>query len=197
MPRRFTYRVAINLARSHLRKHLRVLPSGLGTGHERSTEPPPSEDWVVVASALAHLSGRQRACVVLVDYVGFDAAGAGAAPTSVARPSSRGGSPSLTVTEGGDTSTIGWADVATGDTASLPIDDPFAAFPVWSPDRSRIAYVTFDPDADALTLHVAEPDGSGDRVLAGAGVRYAFAWSPGRTRGTDCGRSTRAGERRR
>lgn len=76
--RNFTYRVAINLARSHLRKHLRVLLSGLHRGVE-STAPdssPRSDDWLQVAGALAALSPRQRACVVLVDYADMDSAGA-------------------------------------------------------------------------------------------------------------------------
>lgn len=74
--RRFAYRVAVNLARSHLRKHLRVRPSGLEPRRRgRSEAAPPA--WVEISDALGALSGRQRAVVVLVDYVGFDATGAG------------------------------------------------------------------------------------------------------------------------
>lgn len=74
--RRFAYRVAINLARSHLRKHLRVRLSGLDPPGDRSAPSP--EEWLDVADALAALSGRQRATVVLVDYVGMQASEAGA-----------------------------------------------------------------------------------------------------------------------
>jgi RNA polymerase sigma factor (sigma-70 family) len=70
--RRFSYRVAINLARSHLRKHLRVTLAGLEPGHERSVRPPDTEGWLTIRDALRELSGRQRAAVVLVDYVGMD-----------------------------------------------------------------------------------------------------------------------------
>src|SRR5207344_2366839 len=70
--------VAIDLARSHLRKNLRVSLFGL----RRSDEPEAddaatrSDDWLQVVDALRALSPRQRACVVLVDYVDMDASGA-------------------------------------------------------------------------------------------------------------------------
>jgi RNA polymerase sigma-70 factor (ECF subfamily) len=48
-----------------------VLPSGLEPRDRRSTFP--GEAWGDVADALAALSPRQRAAVVLVDYVGFEA----------------------------------------------------------------------------------------------------------------------------
>lgn len=69
--RNFVYKVAINLARSHLRKHGRVFLYGLrgpdtpGRGSTTS----PSDDWLSMLDALGALSPRQRACVVLVDYV--------------------------------------------------------------------------------------------------------------------------------
>jgi RNA polymerase sigma factor (sigma-70 family) len=73
--RRFAYRVAINLAKSHLRKHLRVRLSGL---EPRERDAATSGDvFADVADALGALSGRQRAAVVLVDYVGLDAGAAG------------------------------------------------------------------------------------------------------------------------
>ena len=76
--RNFVYKVAINLAKSHLRKHLRVSFTGL----RRADEPEGadaatrSDDWLQVADALRRLSPRQRACVVLVDYADMDASGA-------------------------------------------------------------------------------------------------------------------------
>ena len=63
--RNFVYRVVINLARSHLRKHLRVTLSGLG--RTEAPQPDPTEStaaWLEVADALTALSPRQRACVV-------------------------------------------------------------------------------------------------------------------------------------
>ena len=77
--RHFAYRVAINLARSHLRKHVRVFLYGprqrddVGGGGSSTAS---SDDWFEVAQALGTLSPRQRACVVLVDYADMDAAGA-------------------------------------------------------------------------------------------------------------------------
>jgi RNA polymerase sigma-70 factor (ECF subfamily) len=69
--RRFAFRVAINLARSHVRKHVRIRLSGL---EPRDREAATTVDaFADVADALGALSGRQRAAVVLVDYVGLDA----------------------------------------------------------------------------------------------------------------------------
>lgn len=77
--RNFAYRVAINLARSHLRKHVRVFLYGLRQRDEvgpTRNSTASSDDWLDVAQALGALSPRQRACVVLVDYADMDAAGA-------------------------------------------------------------------------------------------------------------------------
>jgi RNA polymerase sigma-70 factor (ECF subfamily) len=76
--RNFVYRVAINLARSHLRKHLRLSRFGSAHSDEPATADPStrSDDWLVIADALSTLSPRQRACVVMVDYVDMDAASA-------------------------------------------------------------------------------------------------------------------------
>lgn len=70
--RNFAYRVAINLARSHVRKHVRVSLSGWG--REIGEVPDPADAasaWVTAVAALGELSPRQRACVVLADYVGL------------------------------------------------------------------------------------------------------------------------------
>src|SRR5919201_2851693 len=75
--RRFAFRVAINLARSHLRKHLRVALAGL---EPRAAGPDPvtrADEWLSIRSALEGLTPRRRAAVVLVDYVGMDAAETG------------------------------------------------------------------------------------------------------------------------
>jgi RNA polymerase sigma factor (sigma-70 family) len=72
--RNFGFKVALNLARSHLRRRARHgRPAGRASevmwpDHERATE-----SRLVIRDALAGLSPRQRASVVLVDYVGLDA----------------------------------------------------------------------------------------------------------------------------
>lgn len=71
--RRFAYRVATNLARSHLRKFVRVRLAGLDPGSWRSAPIPRTEEWLSITDALAELSPRQRAAVVLVDYAGMEA----------------------------------------------------------------------------------------------------------------------------
>ncbi len=77
--RNFAYRVAINLARSHVRRHLRVSPFGIV--RRGGTISPDHADltaaWVDVAEALGGLTPRQRSCVVLVDYADMDAARVG------------------------------------------------------------------------------------------------------------------------
>ena len=71
--RNFAYRVAVNLARSHVRKHLRVSLSGWG--RDPGVVPDPADAasaWVTAVAALDVLSPRQRSCVVMADYVGLD-----------------------------------------------------------------------------------------------------------------------------
>lgn len=79
--RNFAFKVAVNLARSHLRKHGRLTLYGLrGPDAPGATSPTGSSDaWLGMAEALGALSPRQRACVVLVDYVDMDSAAAAAA----------------------------------------------------------------------------------------------------------------------
>ena len=76
--RNFAYKVAINLARSHLRKHGRLSLYGLrGPDAPGRANPMRSSDaWLGMTEALGALSPRQRACVVLVDYADMDSAGA-------------------------------------------------------------------------------------------------------------------------
>ena len=77
--RNFAFRVAVNLARSHLRRRL-ALPFGLrGPDRPQADATASSDAWLVVVDALGDLSPRQRACVVLVDYADLDAAAAAAA----------------------------------------------------------------------------------------------------------------------
>jgi RNA polymerase sigma factor (sigma-70 family) len=78
--RNFVFQVAINLARSHLRTYLRLSLFGSTHSDEPAMSDPASrsDDWLMIADALAALSPRQRACVVLVDYSDMD-------PASVAK----------------------------------------------------------------------------------------------------------------
>jgi RNA polymerase sigma-70 factor (ECF subfamily) len=77
--RNFVYKVALNLARSHLRKHGRVSLYGLAGPEPRTDDPGgTSEERAELFAALDALSPRQRTCVVLVDYVDM-------APEDVAR----------------------------------------------------------------------------------------------------------------
>jgi RNA polymerase sigma factor (sigma-70 family) len=76
--RNFVFRAALNGARSHLRR-MRRLRLSL---ERRATEPSDggsgqATDRVAVFEALSALSVRQRECLVLVDYLGYDAASAG------------------------------------------------------------------------------------------------------------------------
>lgn len=73
--RNFVFKVAINLARSHVRKYLRLVPSGLHHADALADENrQPPDEWFEVVRALQALPARQRACVVLVDYADMDAA---------------------------------------------------------------------------------------------------------------------------
>lgn len=78
--RNFAFKVAVNLARSHLRKHGRLSLYGLrGPDAPGMSSPTGSSDaWLGMADALGALSPRQRACVVLVDYVDMDSTTAAA-----------------------------------------------------------------------------------------------------------------------
>lgn len=78
--RNFVYRVAVNLARSQLRRRLRLRFESLKGREDVEAAADPSTDvteWAVMAEALSGLSSRQRACVVLVDYADLAPADAG------------------------------------------------------------------------------------------------------------------------
>ncbi len=74
--RNFVFRVALNLARSHLRRR-RLLPFGLRREGFRDTftddGSAATAERMAIVEALGGLSPRQRSCVVLIDYVGYDA----------------------------------------------------------------------------------------------------------------------------
>ncbi len=75
--RNFAFRVAVNLARSQLRRRL-AAPFGLrGPDLTVPDGTAGSDAWLTVVSALRELSPQQRASVVLVDYADLDAAAAG------------------------------------------------------------------------------------------------------------------------
>lgn len=75
--RNFVLRVGLNLARSHQRRERRFRRL-IGTGRlEPRTSAAPTDRRVEVFEALGRLSGRQRACLVLVDYLDLGDAEAG------------------------------------------------------------------------------------------------------------------------
>jgi RNA polymerase sigma factor (sigma-70 family) len=70
--RNFALRVAVNLARSHLRRRA-AAPFGLRGPEIRVADSTAASDaWMAVVQGLAELSPTQRASVVLVDYVDLD-----------------------------------------------------------------------------------------------------------------------------
>ncbi|HWC32346.1 MAG TPA: sigma-70 family RNA polymerase sigma factor [Actinomycetota bacterium] len=71
--RNFAYRAALNLARSHVRKHLRVSLSGSTHETAQSDASSATVEWLALLDAVASLSGKQRAVLALVDYLGYDA----------------------------------------------------------------------------------------------------------------------------
>jgi RNA polymerase sigma-70 factor (ECF subfamily) len=73
--RNFVYRVSVNLARSSMRSLRRDLSGRLFSaerGRASADESALAEDRLVLVGALNGLSGRQRACLALVDYAGLD-----------------------------------------------------------------------------------------------------------------------------
>jgi RNA polymerase sigma-70 factor, ECF subfamily len=72
--RNFVFKVAVNLARSHLRRERRqrAAPLEASGQADRSDETAAAADRLTLAGALSGLSGRQRACLALVDYAGLD-----------------------------------------------------------------------------------------------------------------------------
>lgn len=73
--RNLAFRVALNLARSHLRRVRRRAAATIGRSGVAKATPDVAEiavDRITLQSALAGLSRRQRTCVALVDYAGFD-----------------------------------------------------------------------------------------------------------------------------
>jgi RNA polymerase sigma factor (sigma-70 family) len=71
--RNLAFRAAVNLARSHLRKHgrvqLRANNPERPAGRDLATS---AIERIEVWRALGNLSVRQRECIVLVDYAGYD-----------------------------------------------------------------------------------------------------------------------------
>lgn len=74
--RNFVFRSALNLARSYLRGRARLRSVEVEADPDRypasSDEIGNAEIRLSLAEGLRGLSGRQRVCLVLVDYLGFD-----------------------------------------------------------------------------------------------------------------------------
>jgi RNA polymerase sigma-70 factor (ECF subfamily) len=76
--RNFVFRAALNGARSHLRRVRRLrLPLERRKSESPDGSSAQATDRIAVFEALRTLSVRQRECLVLVDYLGYDAASAG------------------------------------------------------------------------------------------------------------------------
>jgi RNA polymerase sigma-70 factor (ECF subfamily) len=77
--RNFVFRVSLNQARSHLRRRRthRLLRFERLDDPGRADPSDEPTDRIAVFQALAALSRRQRECLVLVDYLGYDATAAG------------------------------------------------------------------------------------------------------------------------
>jgi RNA polymerase sigma factor (sigma-70 family) len=77
--RNFVFKVSLNEARSHLRRRrpLRLLAMERQADDVSPDAATGVTDRLTVFRAIGALSPRQRACVVLVDYLGHDAASAG------------------------------------------------------------------------------------------------------------------------
>ncbi len=197
--RNFAYRVAINFARSHVRKHMRVMTSGL-----RHTDPSvpdhaqAASDWVTVSEALGDLTPRQRASVVLVDYADMEAAQAarilGMATGTVRVHLMRGrrtlreqlGLGSKDPDDADPTSEI-FVINADGTGLTQLTDSPGLDFlPVWSPDGRWIAFASVRGATDAqkqaiadgkgfggISIWVMAADGSDPRMLVDGGQDVA------------------------
>jgi len=77
--RNFVFRVALNEARSYRRRlrPLRLLGIDRRQADAIPDAAPGVTDRIAMFDALGSLSARQRECVVLVDYLGYDATAAG------------------------------------------------------------------------------------------------------------------------
>lgn len=76
--RNFVFKVAINQARSRLRRTRRLVPLRLEHADQLvASGQKHAEEWPDAIAALAKLPYRQRACVVLVDLVDMDSTAVG------------------------------------------------------------------------------------------------------------------------
>lgn len=94
-------------------------------------------------------------------------------PTGAAGP--EGEIAYMVVTGDGEAATLATSSVESVAPIALP-GGPFAVFPIWSPDGTRVAYAA-GPDYDHTELTVANADGS-DPVGLGVEVQGSFSWSP-------------------
>lgn len=83
----------------------------------------------------------------------------------------------MIVTGNGTGSSLAVARLGEQDRQLLPTSGAFAAYPIWSPDGSMVAYAS-GPDYGELELTVADADGSNARPLGVQTGVPLFAWSP-------------------
>jgi Tol biopolymer transport system component len=86
----------------------------------------------------------------------------------------------MRVVANGETVDVLTASVAQPSPAPLPIG-VYAAYPVWSPDGSRIVAGS-GKDYDTIVPTVANADGSDARAIADRPIRGTMSWSPDGTR---------------
>jgi RNA polymerase sigma factor (sigma-70 family) len=74
--RRFAYRVAFNLSRSYLRRSRRIRAGDDVDKARSGPGPDPTDlaaDRLTILDVVARLSARQQACLLMIDFAGFDA----------------------------------------------------------------------------------------------------------------------------
>ncbi len=87
----------------------------------------------------------------------------------------------MVVLDNGERSTVALSPVSGPGRTQPPLPEAFAAYPVFSPDGSRLAYLAGD-DYGSLGLAVADAGGGDPHVVAGKVLGSGFAWSPDGTR---------------
>jgi RNA polymerase sigma factor (sigma-70 family) len=92
--RNFVFHVSLNEARSILRHRRRAWPFGPDRSDTAADIAGDTTDRIAVFRALAALTSRERECVVLVDYLGYDSSAAarivGTRPSTVRVQLTRG-----------------------------------------------------------------------------------------------------------
>ena len=86
----------------------------------------------------------------------------------------------MQVRNGGEHAEVGVLSVGDGSTHPVPVG-PFDAYPVWSPDGSRVALGS-GPNYDETSLTIANADGSDAQVLVDHQLKGTMSWSPDGTK---------------